>query len=114
MRAASADPDSKLDSGDAVTIHLTRTPKLLAGLRRLAGPEATIVGFKLTNGATDAERLDAVAKVASHADLVVHNDLTEIDDRRHLTTIYRGGEVVASARDNAALARALEPLLVTG
>jgi phosphopantothenoylcysteine decarboxylase/phosphopantothenate--cysteine ligase len=109
--SASVDPDGKLDSGDTLTIHLKRTPKLIAGLRRLAGPQAKIVGFKLTNGASESERLAAVAKLASHADLVVHNDLTEIDESRHVATIYRGTEVVEAVGDNAALARVLEPLL---
>jgi phosphopantothenoylcysteine decarboxylase/phosphopantothenate--cysteine ligase len=113
-RTAEIDAHGKLDSGDSLTIHLVRTPKLIAGLRRLAGPQATIVGFKLTSGATDDERRAAVAKVAAHADLVVHNDLTELDQHRHHATIYRGDELVTTADDNAALARALEPLLASG
>lgn len=113
-RPVAAGAGGKIDSGDDLAIHLTRTPKLLAGLKRLAGPQATIVGFKLTNGADPDARLDAVRKLVANADadLVVHNDLTEMGPGRHRATVYRGDEVVATGDDNQELAAALEALLV--
>jgi phosphopantothenoylcysteine decarboxylase/phosphopantothenate--cysteine ligase len=109
------EPDArgKLDSGAALTIHLTRTPKLLAGLRGLVGGDAVIVGFKLTNGADDEARRKAVASVSACADLVVHNDVASgLAPQRHPATLYRGDEVVATVDDNRALATALEAALL--
>jgi hypothetical protein len=95
-----------------MTIHLRRNPKLLDRLRDWGGPRVTVVGFKLTNGADQAARTAAVAKLGAATDVVVHNDLTEIGDGRHRATIYVGRDAVAVVDDNAALASALEAELV--
>lgn len=104
----------KIDSDGALSIHLKRNPKLLTALKDLAGGQATIVGFKLTNDARPEARLAAVRKVArcDGVDLVVHNDLTEIGPGHHRATIYRGDHVVATADDNEQLAAAIEAQLV--
>ena len=70
-------------------IHLQRTPKLLAQLKELGGDRLVVVGFKLTNGASAGDRLTAVRSISHGTDLVVHNDVTEMDDDRHVATIYR-------------------------
>jgi len=107
-RRVEAGASGKLDSVGELTVHLRRTPKLLAGLRGLAGERAVIVGFKLTNGASAVEQAAAVAAVARHADLVVHNDLGEMSGSAHPATIYRGDRVVAATADNESLAVALD------
>ncbi len=112
-RRVAAATGGKIDSGGALSIHLRRNPKLLTTLKQLAGDQATIVGFKLTNDAEPQARREAVRKVAEcdGVDLVVHNDLTEMGPGRHGATIYRGDDVVATAGDNEQLAAAIEALL---
>lgn len=71
---------AKLESGPGpVQLRLRPQPKLVDSLRARSGnPELRVVAFKLTNGATAAEARQAVRALFahSHADWVVHNDLT--------------------------------------
>lgn len=101
----------KLDSGGAMSIHLRQNPKLLPQLKSFGGEQLTVVGFKLTNGASDAERSAAVVKASAGADFVVHNDAAERTADRHPATIYRGDEVVARTDTTAQLAVALATCL---
>ena len=114
--SVTVDTRSKLDSGDVMEIHLERNPKLLAQLKELGGDSLVVVGFKLTNGASTDQRAAAVQSIVGDTDLVVHNDLTEMSEGRHVATIYRaaggGVEVVATVADNAELAAALEREIV--
>lgn len=76
----------KLGSESAVNLALKPNPKLL---RRLRGwsvdRDLCVVGFKLTVNADDAARDAAVGRLfeGGACDLVVHNDLADIDERRH-------------------------------
>lgn len=106
------DAATKLPSGHDVTVHLKPTPKLLHRLREQAGAPIVVVGFKLTNGADEPARREAVATIVPFADLVVHNDLSEIDRDRHPATLYRGSEVVARVSSKRELAEALERAIV--
>lgn len=111
-RPVPINPAGKLDTGDAMEIHLKRNPKLLPQLKALGGDDLVTVGFKLTNGASDDERVAAVSAIASGTDLVVHNDAIEIGDGRHAATIYRTGsgkpDAITTAADNSELAIAVE------
>jgi phosphopantothenoylcysteine decarboxylase / phosphopantothenate---cysteine ligase len=115
--AVTVGTNDKLSTGDVMEIHLKRNPKLLAQLKELGGDDLVVVGFKLTNGASADERTVAVRGLVGDTDLVVHNDLTEMGDGRHASTIYRaagdGVEVVATVADNAELAAALERAIDT-
>jgi phosphopantothenoylcysteine decarboxylase/phosphopantothenate--cysteine ligase len=106
------DARGKLDSGEAMELHLKRTPKLLPQLKSLGGADLVVIGFKLTNGATPAERRGAVLRVLDGTDFIVHNDLAEMGDGRHQATVFRPGqtgiEVVATVGDNGELAVTLE------
>jgi len=73
---------AKIDSAaDELTLRLVRVPKLLPQLRAMSPRPLRIIGFKLTVGASHAERLAAVAAQfkTAHVDAVVHNDLSEIE-----------------------------------
>lgn len=107
-RSAPVDASGKLDSGDATEIHLRKNPKLLSQLKGIGGEHLVVVGFKLTNGATAAQRRAAVTAVSPGTDLIVHNDVTEIGSGGHAATIYRGAEVVAKVDDTDDLAMSLE------
>ena len=104
--------NGKLDTGDVMEIHLKRNPKLLAQLKELGGDALVVVGFKLTNGASIEQRAAAVRGIIGDTDLVVHNDVSEMDEGRHAATIYRATdddvEVVTTITDNAGLAAELE------
>lgn len=68
----------KIPSDHDVTVHLSRTPKLVTALREHSrNPEICVVAFKLTVGAAAPEVHAAVAELVRQgdADLVVHNDL---------------------------------------
>jgi phosphopantothenoylcysteine decarboxylase/phosphopantothenate--cysteine ligase len=63
----------------AVTLELTRNEKIVDKIKEWA-PKATLVAFKLTHEASGKEVKEAVLKLAKHsrADLIVHNDLSEM------------------------------------
>jgi phosphopantothenoylcysteine decarboxylase/phosphopantothenate--cysteine ligase len=110
--SVTVDTNSKLDTGDVMEIHLKRNPKLLAQLKDLGGDDLVVVGFKLTNGASAEQRAASVRGIVNGTDLVVHNDVTEMGEGRHVATIYRpvsdSVEVVATVADNAELAAVLQ------
>ena len=111
------EPDSsgKLRSGSTLSVHLRANPKLLPQLKSFAEaggqPEPVVVGFKLTNGATAAERAQAVDRITENVDAVVHNDLTEIGPDGHVATVHQGGAVVAVCTDKSELAAAVLALV---
>lgn len=108
----------KLDSARSLSVELVPSPKILPRLRgygRGDGGRLVVVGFKLTNGATAAEAVDAVRRQFASAgvDAVVHNDLTEMDHDagRHVTTLHGPRGPIGRATTNAELARLLIELV---
>jgi phosphopantothenoylcysteine decarboxylase/phosphopantothenate--cysteine ligase len=65
---------------DQLTLHLVRNEKILPQLKTFSSRPLYVVGFKLTVGADEQVRRDAVAAqfASGGVDLVVHNDLAEI------------------------------------
>jgi phosphopantothenoylcysteine decarboxylase/phosphopantothenate--cysteine ligase len=63
-----------------LTLHLVPTPKLLPELKHLAPRPLKVIGFKLTAGASEAERAQAVAKLfsAGTVDAVIQNDMDDL------------------------------------
>jgi phosphopantothenate---cysteine ligase (CTP) len=73
--------DGKLSSDAAdFSLRLVRNDKILPHLKAFSPRPLRVVGFKLTVGAGERERRDAVATqfTAGGVDAVVHNDLEEI------------------------------------
>lgn len=74
----------KIDSGQAISLKLKKTPKLLTMLHDWAKPAGRagrpqVVAFKLTDTPDARARALAIAKLKnSGADFIVHNDLSEI------------------------------------
>ena len=110
---------AKLASDAAPTLLLRCNPKLLDTLRtRSRNPALHVVAFKLTHGATVAEAQAAVEALFARrsADWVVHNDLAsrEAEGGAFPADIWQaGGAEVTHCADRAALALALEKLLLT-
>ncbi|HUG11079.1 MAG TPA: bifunctional phosphopantothenoylcysteine decarboxylase/phosphopantothenate--cysteine ligase CoaBC [Opitutaceae bacterium] len=105
----------KISSDAKPVIRLAPLPKLIGKLRDMSRTPLVVLGFKLTVGATPAERVSAVGALFadSGADFIVHNDLRDIgEDGQFPATIHarRGGEPVRCAT-RAALADAIAGLL---
>jgi len=108
----------KIPSDHDVTVHLTRTPKLVTALREHSrNPEICVVAFKLTVGAGAAEQQAAVAELfaSGDADLVVHNDLRErVPGRPFPADVYqRNGRLLAHCDDRKEIAAVLERFLLS-
>ena len=109
-------PLGKIDSGESLIIHMRKNHKILGRLKEYAAAtagavEPIVVGFKLTNGADAEQRAHAIERVSLGSDFVVHNDITEMTDERHIATIHAGAEVVERVTCNVDLAVALERLI---
>lgn len=80
-------------SSEVMAIHLKRNPKLVDHLKEYSmNKDIKVIAFKLTSHATIEQQKSAVDKLfqSSHADYVVHNDLTDIDiiNKTHKFTLY--------------------------
>jgi phosphopantothenoylcysteine decarboxylase/phosphopantothenate--cysteine ligase len=108
----------KIPSDQDVTVHLTRTPKLVTALREHSrNPEICVIAFKLTVGASVAETSAAVAELFQQgdADLVVHNDLKlRLPGGAFPGDVYeRGGRHLAHCDDRQEIAAVLERYLLS-
>lgn len=83
---------SKLSSeSDTMTLRLKKNPKLVAALKSQSkNKNIKIIAFKLTSDANLEERQEAVNKlfINQQVDIVVHNDLSEANDKVHKFTVY--------------------------
>ena len=111
----------KIEAAGDVLLHLKKNAKLVDELKALSkNPKLKVIAFKLTNGASLQERETAIRDLAqhSHADFIVHNDLSEIDGAtgRHRARLISTANlndlrVVAEAPTKAQLAVLLENVL---
>ena len=105
----------KIGSDAKPVIRLALLPKLIGNLRSMSRTPLVVIGFKLTVGATPAERVSAVGDLlsGSGADFIVHNDLRDIgEDGQFPAAIHarRGGDAIRCA-SRVALADAIVGLL---
>jgi len=108
----------KIPSDQDVTVHLSRTPKLVTALREHSrNPEICVVAFKLTVGASHPEVHAAVADLFRQggADLVVHNDLKlRMPGGSFPADVYdRSGRHLAHCDDRQDIALVLERFLLS-
>jgi phosphopantothenoylcysteine synthetase/decarboxylase len=91
-----------------LVLRLTRTPKLIDGLRELC-PGALLVGFKLTAGRSTAEQLAAGSELLRRArlDLVVVNDSGRLGELDHEAMLVDARGIREHCRGKAAIASAL-------
>lgn len=87
------EPDTlnKIDSSDEVEVILKRRSKIIYEIKSLSKkPNPLVIGFKLTNNKEPEDQKIAVLKLSEseNVDFVVHNDLSEIADSKHVTNIY--------------------------
>lgn len=95
---------AKLPSSAALSVHLRPGKKILPHLKGYSRQSAVrLVGFKLTDGASDADAQRAIQAVfASGADWVVHNDLRTIDTHRASVWSSDGSVVQCPSLDHLA------------
>ncbi|MGD9252843.1 MAG: phosphopantothenoylcysteine decarboxylase [Holophagae bacterium] len=116
-RQVAADGRGKIGTGREVLIRLAPNPKLIDSLRSWScNPKIQVVGFKLTNDTDPDSRLEQVEKLRARgvADLVVHNDASEINGSRHVATIYAEEGAVVRTDTKEELAAELYRLLAEG
>ena len=107
----------KIGSGHDVVLRLAPTRKLIDSLRTWSrNPAITVVGFKLTDDPDPTERESQIRRLLDRgsADLVVHNDLSEITDANHRAEIWQGSGRLARTDTKEELADQLFRLLATG
>jgi phosphopantothenoylcysteine synthetase/decarboxylase len=107
----------KLEGGRELVLRLRPNPKLIDSLRRWSvNPALTVVGFKLTDEPDREARSEKARALLARgaADLVVHNDLSEITASRHRATIHGPDGVVAVAESTQELAEVLFAILEKG
>lgn len=108
----------KISSGREISLNLAPNHKIVDRLRRYSlNPNVKVVAFKLTQNASGKERERAVGDLFRHslADIVVHNDLTEVDPEngKHLAAIYQGNVMTERVTTKDALFQSVETLLST-
>jgi phosphopantothenoylcysteine synthetase/decarboxylase len=109
--------EGKIGSGHEVVIRLAPNPKLIDNLREWSrNPAVRVVGFKLTDDPDLEARAGRVRSLLERgvADLVVHNDVREIDDRRHVATVFDRRGPVVRTETKKHLAEELWRLLANG
>lgn len=82
-------------TAESLTLTLQKNPKLIDEIRSWSkNSSIQLVAFKLTSGLDEKAAQKKVAELFehSHADVVVHNDLTNLDNR---TVFVRGGHGAA-------------------
>lgn len=72
-------------SADEMVVTMRRNPKLIDGFRDSFGPDAFLVGAKLTSGAPAGETFSRAVELLERArlDLVIANDLAECRNGMH-------------------------------
>lgn len=82
----------KLDTMENLRINLKRNPKLIRDIKTLLPQKTLTVGFKLTSQADKKTRQTKVSSLLqeAHINYVVHNDLSEIGEKKHAFTIFEG------------------------
>lgn len=107
----------KLSSGHEISLQLAPNHKIVDRLRHYSlNRSMQVVAFKLTQNASEKEGERAVLDLLRHssADIVVHNDLSEVDPEngKHVAALYRGGVLTERVTTKDALIRSVESLLV--
>jgi phosphopantothenoylcysteine synthetase/decarboxylase len=105
----------KLSSDEQTyVLHLRRAPKLVDELRGLA-PDAFLVGFKLTSGADESQRVARAQQLLKRADLdlVVVNDTRALGPDDHQALLVEAGGVRRRVAGKQAVAQALAEALDT-
>jgi phosphopantothenoylcysteine synthetase/decarboxylase len=100
----------KIDSSDSLTIDLEKNFKIIDRLRTYSLTPFFLVGFKLTCSEEAETCFEAIAALARRqaADLIVHNDLSDIERTGiHQFHIYQGTRLVTRSQSPEELAQVI-------
>ena len=103
----------KIPSGHKILLHLQPSEKILDSLRAWSlNKSICIVAFKLTSAADGHGAFEARAlSERATANYIVHNNLPDIDSKRHPACIWEAGELIHRTKTKDELARVLYELL---
>ena len=103
------DSETKLDSSKPLSIVLKPNFKILNRIKSYSRNKMIVVGFKLTkNGSASLikNKIDNLFKDNS-IDYVVHNDLKDITENRHLSTFYKNNKLFKECSTKSQMAETL-------
>ena len=106
--------ERKISSQSDLQIHLSKNFKILNRLKSYSkNKKVKVVGFKLTSSASHDEQIAAVNKVLGDKDVdyVVHNDLSEISEERHVYRVFSGDDVILHGDSRQEMALHLSQLV---
>jgi phosphopantothenoylcysteine synthetase/decarboxylase len=115
------DVSGKIDSSKSLTIHLKPNFKILNRLKEYSGDNIFVIGFKLTKN-EENKRKDRKEKIKNKiesmfkgdmVDIIVHNDLSTINEKVHIASIYNKHNLIKKTKTKQELAKALYDLLIS-
>ncbi len=73
-----------------ITLVLKKNFKIISRIKKYAKNDPLVIGFKLTSKANEAQTKLAVQQMfkVGGVDIVVHNDLSKITKKNHITTLF--------------------------
>lgn len=105
------DEFNKLDSGKSINVQLKPNPKIIDQIKVWSkNKNVRLIGFKLTDNPNIDVQLSKVNSLFEHsnADIVVHNDLSNINGDNHLFNVFDKSGIKFSASNRSELAIKIE------
>ncbi len=99
---------------DSMSLNLKRNPKLILDIKSLSQNDATkVIAFKLTQEQKEDHLKEQIFQLSlrSEVDYVVHNDMYDIKNKKHVFTIYEGEKNLFDKLSYQSLAKKLEYLV---
>ncbi|WP_319560651.1 phosphopantothenoylcysteine decarboxylase [Marispirochaeta sp.] len=109
-----ADRKGKIPSGRKVSLTMEATPKLIDSVKEWSSnPNILVVAFKLTDTADGPAQEREIMELMrrSVADMVVHNDYSQISTAAHKAAVWYRGGCIARTETKEELARTLYKLV---
>jgi len=93
-----------------ISIVLKKNFKIIDRLKKYSkNKKIKIIGFKLTSNASNENIVNAVRKVK--ADIVIHNDTSQISKKSHIFRIFKNGNMIKKLSSEKELSFYLEKLM---
>lgn len=94
----------------SISIVLKRNFKIVNRIKRYSkNREIKVIAFKLTSNATEEEIIKKINSIK--ADMIVHNDISQITDRFHRFSIYFKNRIISKAKDEKELAKKISRII---
>jgi len=106
--------DKKLNSSKPLTIRLITNFKILNRIKDYSNNKIKLIGFKLTKD-KKSDEIERVVKGMfdrGNIDYVVHNDLSEINEKSHIASIFDKEGILYLTKTKLELARKLYKIII--